>query len=262
MSGRPIISCIMSVYADDNYLENAIQSILKQTFEKFELIIINDGATDKCQSIIAKYRSSDSRITVINNDTNYGLAYALNVGIAYANGEYISRMDGDDISKKNRFEKQFLYMKKNPHIDILGSNIEVIDFDGKYTKNINFPENNKEISQRLKYCNCLAHPSVIMKLDIIKKLDGYDEHLRFAQDYDLWHRAMRAGFKFGNIQENLLEYRKADARSIKKLWSGFQIGLYYAFEDRSMPRVIKVIFYFFIAIIQNILGLLKIKFCK
>ena len=138
----------MPVYNESLFVEQAVKSVLNQSLFDFELLIIDDASEDNTFDLINEF--NDDRIILIQKEKNTGYTDSLNLGIEKCSGRYIARMDGDDISKKNRFEKQFLYMKKNPHIDILGSNIEVIDFDGKYTKNINFPENNKEISQRLK----------------------------------------------------------------------------------------------------------------
>ena len=106
----PKISVLMPVYNGDKYLKKSINSILRQTFDDFELIIINDGSTDLSLSIIKSYQ--DKRIKIINNSKNIGIAYSLNKGLNKANGDYIARQDQDDISHPERFMCQVNYLKK------------------------------------------------------------------------------------------------------------------------------------------------------
>jgi len=114
------VSIVMSVYNAQKYLDEAIESILNQTYSNFEFIIINDGSTDKSLEIIENYAKKDSRIIVINRE-NKGLIYSLNEGIRKANGKYIARMDADDISLPQRLEKQVEFMEKNKNIGICGT---------------------------------------------------------------------------------------------------------------------------------------------
>ena len=115
MNREPKISVIMSVFNGSKFLADAIQSILNQTFKEFELIIIDDGSTDNSLNIIRSFESGDSRIKVISK-LNEGLAKSLNAAISASQGDFIARMDADDISYKNRLEKQYEYMQKNKSI--------------------------------------------------------------------------------------------------------------------------------------------------
>ena len=113
----------MSVYNGEKYLAEAIKSILNQTYKNFEFIIVNDGSKDNSVEIIKNYMKKDNRIVLIDRE-NKGLPYSLNEGISIAKGQYIARMDADDISLSNRFEKQIKYMEENK-IDVCGSYIKL-----------------------------------------------------------------------------------------------------------------------------------------
>ncbi|UTY38146.1 glycosyltransferase [Allocoprobacillus halotolerans] len=147
-----MISVIMSVYNDAKYLEKSIQSILNQTFKDFEFIICNDCSTDSSLSIIQEFQKLDSRIKIINNSTNLGLAASLNKCIEISLGQYIARMDSDDISFKNRLEVEYNFLMEHQEYDVVGS------------KSITINENDepcKEFS---------IHSNEVHLLDAIKKL--------------------------------------------------------------------------------------------
>ena len=125
----PKISVLMPVYNGDKYLKKSINSILRQTYDDFEFIIINDGSTDLSLSIIKSYQ--DKRIKIINNSKNIGIAHSLNKGLNIANGDYIARQDQDDISHPERFMCQVNYLKKND-TDLVDANFVFIDEDDNY----------------------------------------------------------------------------------------------------------------------------------
>ncbi|MDD2913253.1 MAG: glycosyltransferase family 2 protein, partial [Candidatus Pacebacteria bacterium] len=113
MKNNPKISIIMPVYNVETFLSEAIESVLNQTFYDFEFVIINDGSTDNSLEIIKNYEKKDSRIVLLDNKENLGITKSLNIGLNKARGEYIARMDGDDISEKERIEIQYDFLKKN-----------------------------------------------------------------------------------------------------------------------------------------------------
>jgi glycosyltransferase involved in cell wall biosynthesis len=125
----PKVSVVMSVYNGEKYLCEAIDSILNQTFENFEFLIVNDGSTDRTLEILQSYR--DPRIKVINNERNIGLTASLNKGLKIAKGEYVARMDADDVSFPHRLEQQKAFLDRNPRVAMVGSWAEVIDESGK-----------------------------------------------------------------------------------------------------------------------------------
>jgi glycosyltransferase involved in cell wall biosynthesis len=197
-----MISAIMSAYNSENFIKEAIDSILSQTFSDFEFIIINDASMDSTESIIKSY--GDSRIKLINNQQNEGLAKSLNTGLDIANGKYIARMDADDVSLPERFQKQFDFMEQNQDIDICGTFYETF---GNKSCVVRTPENDTDIKDALFFSNCIAHSSVMMRKSTIDKFGiKYDENLRSAQDYELWCREADR-LKYANIPEILLKYR-------------------------------------------------------
>lgn len=187
----------MSVYNGEKYLDEAIESILKQTYKDFEFIIINDGSTDRSLEIIKKYKNQDNRIVLISRE-NKGLISSLNEGIEKSNGKYVARMDADDISLPERFETQIEFMETNK--DVCGTNIQLFN-DDKIFKVWNYPEKDYEI----KFMTAFAHPTVIMRKEIFKSLK-YDD-CKDAEDYKLWCDIAIHNYKIGNLNKVLLKYR-------------------------------------------------------
>lgn len=199
-----VISVVMSVYNGGKYLREAIDSILLQSYQNFEFIIIDDCSTDNSVEIIEGYH--DSRIKLIRNEKNMRLPASLNKGIRLASGKYIARMDADDISKPERFARQVEYLDSHPDVAVVGSSFQAIDEDGNDLYVHSAPIGSKLI----KYClmpSPLAHPTVMMRRDVIVNNNlFYDEQYSSAQDYDLWLRIIKK-FKIDNLPDILLRYR-------------------------------------------------------
>lgn len=207
ISSKPKVTVLMSVFNGEKYLNEAVDSILAQTFKDFEFLIIDDASTDRTPEILRSY--GDPRIRIITNEENLGLTKSLNKGLALTRGEYIARMDADDISHPKRLERQVNYLDENPEIGILGTNVQYIDESGKPYKILRWPEKDALIKWSLCFFNPIAHPTVMVRLDLIKKIAGYDESIVYAQDYDLWVR-LSSESVFGNLQYILLYLRKSD----------------------------------------------------
>lgn len=197
------LSVILCVKNGEKYINETVRSILNQTYKNFELMIIVNCSTDNTINIIKRFK--DERIKIY--ETNIGqLSFNLNYGLNIAKGKYIARIDADDIAEKTRFEKQLGILKEKEY-DVVGSNIVYIDEVGRVLKNVEFPETNKKIRNKILYKSVIAHPSVIFKKEIVLENNGYLGG-KYAQDYDLWLRLMRnKEIKFYNIQEPLLRYR-------------------------------------------------------
>ena len=203
LTSSPEITVLTPVYNGERYLAQAIQSILEQTFENFELLIIDDGSTDRTSEIIKQF--SDPRIRAVNNETNIGLIGTLNRGIKLANGRYIARMDCDDWSAPDRLSKQWMFMEKHPEVGICGSWVKTIrDTEGELWE---YPTSNADIRCRMLFSSMLAHPSVM-----IRKAMLTENHLEYAagyiyaEDYELWSRCMDY-FNLANLPESLYNYR-------------------------------------------------------
>lgn len=197
----PKITVLMPVYNCELYIQEAVDSILNQTFYDFEFLIIDDASTDKTTAIIKRYK--DPRIKLIEKPLNMGYTNSLNYGLKVAKGEYIARMDGDDISLPERFAKQIAFLDANPDVVLCGSNFSIIGKD----KVVNLPKENEDVKLALLKGNCIVHPSVMMRNSIIQCYAiSYDSMTEPAEDYDLWVRLLKFG-KLYNIQEVLLNYR-------------------------------------------------------
>ena len=193
----------MSVYNSQDYLVEAIDSILNQSFEDFEFLIINDGSTDDSVSIIKQYQ--DPRIQLIENPTNIGLTKSLNLGIDSARGEYLARMDADDIALPQRFEKQMAYLLQHKNIVLLGTGKIDISADGKVIANKPALSSAERLKALLFFHNTFCHPSIIGKTEIFRKYK-YDEAIPVAQDYHLWNRIAQE-HPVDNLKQALLKYR-------------------------------------------------------
>lgn len=194
----------MSVYNGEQYLSQAIESILNQTFTDFEFLIINDGSTDSSHEILKEYSQKDRRIRIEDNGVNAGLIKSLNKGLKLARGLYIARMDADDISLPYRLEKQVAFMDTHPDVGICGSCAEII---GHYSGIITVPHDNNSIICRLPFQNSLIHPSVIIRKSILDKHGLiYDEQHIKAEDYGLWVSCI-PHTHFANLPDVLIYYR-------------------------------------------------------
>lgn len=202
----------MSVFNGGKYLNDAIKSILNQTFENFEFLIINDGSTDATKTLLAGY--DDPRICVVHNEKNIGLARSLNKGLELARGKYVARMDSDDISLPQRLERQVKFMNANQNIAICGTFVRV-----KSEREIlisKYPTTPADVKCRLMFGPSLAHPSAIFRTSDFNKFNlRYDPNLIRAQDYDLWVRASRH-LDISNLNEVLLVYRVHDEQVSQK----------------------------------------------
>jgi len=200
----PRITVLMSVYNGEKYLRKAVDSILSQTFKDFEFLIINDGSTDRTVEILHSY--DNPRIRIINNEENVGLTKSLNKGLKLAKGKYIARMDADDISMPERFERQVEFLEKNPDIGVLGVNCPVINDHGRVTFILERPTSHTDIVKELLSENQFVHSSLMLRMDVLSSAGGYNEDFRLAQDYELILRLSKTT-QVANLPEPLHMWR-------------------------------------------------------
>ena len=204
----------MSCYNAAATITHAIESIINQSFEHLELIIIDDGSTDQSKEIILQFCQKDQRIRLIENEINIGLAASLNKGIRSASSSIIARMDADDWAMPTRIEKQYQYMKDHEHIDILGTAMVQMNKQGKEVGIIRLPQKHKDIVQRVFRKPMVYHPTIMIKKEIYERYGFYDETLRWAEDADLWYRIYDR-VQFHNLTDVLLRYRIKDRLNTK-----------------------------------------------
>lgn len=206
MAESPLVSVLMPCYRESAAeFSEALDSILKQTYTRIEVVVIFDDPDNKTLYEIARDRvASDSRIRLVKNKRNLGLSAALGRGFNASNGEYICRMDSDDVSEGNRIERQLAYLKEND-LDLVGSYLNAIDEDGELLYLVDaIPSASGLVERSLKIRNCVPHPSWFGKRAVFEL--GY-RPVPLAEDYDLLLRAELRGFSIGNVPEPLIRYR-------------------------------------------------------
>ena len=204
------VSVITSVYNCDKYVKDMIDSIIGQSFNDWELIIIDDASTDKTWDIITSYE--DERIIKIKNAYNMGLTVNLNKAWDLAKGEYIARIDGDDIAYSGRLSKQVNYMETHPKTVILGGGMKVFGNVCYLNSHVASP---KENLVRLVFNSVISHPTMMIRKRILdKKGIRYNENLRYAQDYELSFRASKVG-DIVSLPECVIKYRVHDGQISK-----------------------------------------------
>lgn len=206
---NPVISVIMGIYNEKrkDYVIQAINSILEQSYENFEYIICDDGSEEKFYMWLQKICKKDPRIRLIHNKNNRGLAYTLNRCIEMARGTYLARMDADDISKKDRLKKQLFFLESHQEYAMVGCNAEFIDDKGVWGiyQMIERPQKRDFLKTSV-----FIHPAILIRTDVMKKMGGYSTEIRAlrTEDYELFMRIYAAGFQGYNMQEKLFQYRE------------------------------------------------------
>ena len=209
----PLISVVMSVYNCEEFIYDSLQSIKLQTFEDFEFIIYDDGSTDNTYGVAEMFiddHHNDERFVLKKSNDNIGCPLRRNEAIKLARGKYIAMQDGDDFSFPYRLEKEVGLLENNDDIFCVGSYATVINEDGEKIDEMTYPPSqHKDISKMLfGFVNPVIDPSCMFRRDIFNKLGCYKDKWKLVPDFYLWARAIVAGYKFENIPESLIRYRK------------------------------------------------------
>ncbi|MBD2526706.1 glycosyltransferase [Nostoc sp. FACHB-133] len=201
----PKVTVLMPVYNGEIYLREAIDSILSQTFQDFEFLIINDGSTDSTREIVCSYE--DPRIRLIDNDYNLGLTQSLNKGLKLAEGEFIARQDADDISEPERLVKQVDFLETHPEVALVGTWYKQIDTQGNLICECQLPYDCTQIRWGLLFYSPFIHSAVMLqKSAVLEQIGFYNEVAIHAEDYELWCRiALR--LKIANLSDYLIKWR-------------------------------------------------------
>lgn len=197
----PEISVLLPVYNAERFLAKAIDSILVQTFENWELIIVDDASTDSSLQLIEKY--NDPRIVLLVNNKNRGISSSLNRAVAQARGRYLARMDADDISRPERLANQYEFLEKHPDIAVCGCWVRCFGMSKQVWC---YPQSDAVAKSWLIFEPPFAHSAVMFRHEIFSETCRYNEEFTHAQDYEIWSRLAK-DHKFSNLQEVLLEYR-------------------------------------------------------
>ncbi len=202
----PKVSVLMPLFNGKKYIEESLKSVQAQTFSDWEFIIINDfGSDDGCAEIVKKYAAEDPRIILVQTEKRLGLAASLNLGLDMAKGEYIARVDVDDPSYPNRFEKQVAYMDAHSEVSVCSSWQRSVTPDKSYIQKV--ASEQEELKAAMMFGCEISHCGVMLRK---AKFDHYDwryDSSYLGEDYELWTRIMFEGAKFYNIPEALVIHR-------------------------------------------------------
>jgi glycosyltransferase involved in cell wall biosynthesis len=205
----PAVSVVIPVYNGERYLASAMDSILAQSFGDFEIILVDDGSTDRTMEIVHLYRKKAAgRLRTVITRPNKGIVVSLNEGVDECRGEFIARMDADDISRPERFMLQVQYLSENPECVLVGSRVLLIDPEGAPIREWVSELTHDEIdSAHLNRQWPVVHPSVMMRRQPLQQLGGYRQQYETLEDLDLFLRLAEVG-RLANLPQVLLDYRQ------------------------------------------------------
>lgn len=236
------ISVLISVYFKDSpvFLKQSLESICQQSLMPDQIVLIHDGPlNDNLYSVIEEFeRKYPMVFECVILKENKGLGTALQIGTDFCKYEYIARMDADDICRRERFEKQFDFLVRNPDIDVVGSNIEEFNqIPGDLGRFKNCRERHDQLVDQISFRSPLNHPSIMIKKQALLDAGGYDGEFLLFEDYALFLRLWKSGAKFHNIQEVLLDFRVGDGLAMIKKRSGIH---YFKKENRFLNYGYKI----------------------
>jgi glycosyltransferase involved in cell wall biosynthesis len=207
MTGRrPAVSVVMPVRNGGRDLDEALASMLGQTFGDFELIAVDDHSTDETPSRLRRATEEDARVQLIASP-GQGFVAAVNAGVAASRGGWIARMDADDRSHPDRLARQMAHLHAHAEIDVLGTSVRVIDAGGNPAGTIRYPLDHALIALSLRAATVFCHGTVIVRRAALATAGGYRSESFPAEDYDLWCRLVIAGARLANLDEPLYDYR-------------------------------------------------------
>ena len=222
---QPLVSVIMPVYNGERFLEEAVRSILTQSYRNVELIIVNDGSTDGTSRIVEQLALTDDRIRVINNPKPLGHAgeAAFNKASELAMGTYIAKLDADDIATPERIATQSTYLDAHPDLFLVGSFLELVDENGAKIGVRDYPTTPEGIFNEFYYRSCIGNPSIMYRNNVLKGGLYLLKNEVFTDDYYSFFIHMNEGHKFANIPAYLTKYRVHGANTvftdIRKKWA-------------------------------------------
>lgn len=259
--GEPVarVTVALAAYNAADVVARAIDSVMAQTYSRWEIVAIDDASTDATWDVLDAAARRDRRVRVIRNSTNRGLAASLNLAWRRGEGELVARMDADDISLPTRLERQVRFLDDHPQVAVVGTAARLIDDHGRWLGDAHRPEDHEELARRMYKETPFFHPSVMARRTFLESLGGYDERLRRSQDLDLWLRAYRS-FRFHNLQDVLIEYRVPRRLPLEAiLWGTFVLARA-AYRERLLLTRGWYSLRFLVATLLNRLGLRELRF--
>jgi glycosyltransferase involved in cell wall biosynthesis len=232
---NPLVSVLMPNYNNEKYISETIESILNQTYNNFEFIIVDDCSSDRSWKIIQKYANKNKKIRAYKNEKNEGRPKTRNklLSLISKQADYFLWIDSDDIVKDNIIEKKINYLNKNKEIDVLGSNIEYVTEELKHIKDRIYPKKFNQIKEIFLLYSPLSQGGLMLKSNL--KNQKYNLNYKVCQDYELWTRLIDKNYVFENLQETFYLYRQTPNQGKQKhlkltIWNTIKIKSKYIFK--------------------------------
>jgi len=203
----PTVSVLMSVHNGETFLRPALESLLSQTFDDFELVVVDDASTDETPAILAEYQARDDRIRILRNETNRQLPASLNRGLEACRASLVARADADDVYEPERIARQVEFMRSHPEVGLVSSNVRAIDTIGRVLFETHHPVEHAGIRLRMNYRCPINHPATMFRRDLVVEVGGYNPDAVWAEDIELWKRLVRHT-RFANVETPLVRYRQ------------------------------------------------------
>lgn len=238
-SYTPKISVIMGIYNCAKTLPEAIESIVNQTYSNWELIMCDDGSVDDTYSVANEYKLQyPDKIILVKNEKNMGLNYTLNHCLENATGEYIARMDGDDISLPDRFEKELNFLLEHPEYSIVSTPMQYFDENGVYRTGTGQGEPKNE---RCAVATPFCHAPCLVKKEAYDTVGGYsvDKKLLRVEDWHLWIKMLSKGYR-GYVYEESLYMMRDDRNAVSRRKFRYRLNEAYvgrlAIKKLNLPK--------------------------
>jgi Glycosyl transferase family 2 len=221
VTSPPLVTVLMAVHDGGDFVRQAVESVLRQTFADFELLIVDDGSTDETPRLLASF--DDARIRIVRNDENLGLTRSLNRGLAMARGALIARQDADDLSHAGRLAAQVAFLDREPGVAVLGTQARYVNVRGRSKSVAPWPKSTSNLAIRwqLLFDGPFVHASVMFRKAVVwDALGGYDESFRTSQDFELWSRINARGYGMRNLPDALVDFRVHEGSMSRRYASG------------------------------------------
>jgi glycosyltransferase involved in cell wall biosynthesis len=203
----PAVSVLMAVYNGEKYLAETLDTLLAQTLRGFELVVVDDGSSDRTAEILSAYAERDARIRPVHNERNLKLPGSLNRGLELCRAPLVARADADDLYVPEYLETQVRFLRDNPQIGVVSSAFHVADLDGRVLYTRCPPTDDRQIRFQLLFMSCLLHPTTVFRAHVVRDVGGYRDEYHMAEDYELWSR-LRDRTRFANQAVPLVRYRR------------------------------------------------------
>lgn len=242
---RPKVSVVIPVFNASDTLPSSVESILKQSYTDFELILIDDGSSDDSWALITEYSRIDPRVIALQNEVNLGISRTRNKGLSFARGEFLMWQDADDISLPDRMEKQCEYLDHHPREGMVGGSLEV--FSNQTVRGIRrYPTEDVEIRKMIFRFSPIAQPAAMIRMSALKAVGDYNIHLKAAEDLEMTFRIGEL-FELANIPDVVLRYRLSSTSATYKHLRAMEkatisMRLKYARSERYSANLLDISF--------------------